>query len=160
MAEGILLKVDLENKMVPQLWLQSDDSRSYEQLKKCITYKYFAKKLDFNPNHLSLHWLSDWCPHGVYIWQKLQRESISDPLATLCPLQRYGFPRTPTAKATRLQELAGRFRPRLSPEAQNRAFAKKKVSSIQILDTALTTYIKQPTMFNNPIILCSWRRGH
>ena len=39
-------------------------------------------------------------------------------------------------KATRLQELAGCFRPRLSPDAQNRAFAKNG-SCIQILDTAL-----------------------
>ena len=44
----------------------------------------------------------------------------------LSVLERFSFFWTPAAKATRLQELAGNFRPRLSPDAQNRAFAKKK----------------------------------
>ena len=61
---------------------------------------------------------------------------IEGPLAALRVLQCFGFSRTPAAKATRLQELAGRFRPRLSPDIQNRAFVKNG-SCIQILDTAM-----------------------
>ena len=32
----------------------NDDSQSCEQLEKHVTVKYFAKKSDFNPNHLPL----------------------------------------------------------------------------------------------------------
>ena len=55
-------------------------------------------------------------------------------------LQHFDFPWTPAAKTTRLQKLVGCFRPRLSPDAQNRAFAKHK-SCTQILDRALTIII-------------------
>ena len=47
-------------------------------------------------------------------------------MAALSALQRFGFPWSPAAKATHWQELAGRFRSRLSPDAQNRASAKKR----------------------------------
>ena len=46
------------------------------------------------------------------------------------------FSGPPAKETTRLQELAGRFGPRLSPGAQNRVFVKNE-SCIQILDTAL-----------------------
>ena len=58
-------------------------------------------------------------------------------MATLSDLQRFGFPWTPAAKATRSQELAGCSLSKLSPDVQKRAFAKNR-SCIQILDTALT----------------------
>ena len=57
-------------------------------------------------------------------------------LATLNTLQSFGFPWIPATKVTRLQELAGHFRSRVSPDAQNRAFAKNG-NCIQILDTTL-----------------------
>ena len=57
-------------------------------------------------------------------------------MATLSALQQFGFSWTPAAKATWLQELAGCFSHRLSPDAQNRAFAENG-SCIQILDTTL-----------------------
>ena len=61
---------------------------------------------------------------------------IQGPLASLTTIQHFGFPQTPTANATCLQELIGHFRPRLSPDAQNSAFAKNG-GCIQILDTIL-----------------------
>ena len=45
-----------------------------------------------------------------------------------------------SCKGTLLQELAGHLRPRLSPDAQNRAFPKNW-SWIQILDTTLVLWI-------------------
>ena len=79
--------------------------------------------------------LSDWCLHGVYVWQKLWKKNISSwvfiwikfkfLLASLSALQHFGFFWTPAAKATQLQELTGHFRPRLSPDSKNMAFAKK-----------------------------------
>ena len=89
-----------------------------------------------------LEWL---CLHGVCLTVILEEKhlNLSDylnqihgPLATLNAIQRFGFFWTPAAKATCLQELAGRYRPRLSSVAQNRAFTKNG-SCIQILDTAL-----------------------
>ena len=86
--------------------------------------------------------MSTWC---ICLTEILEEKhlSLSDylnqihgPLATLSALQRFGFFWTPAAKAIRLQELAGRYRPRLSSVAQNRA-STKNGSCIQILDTAL-----------------------
>ena len=57
-------------------------------------------------------------------------------LTTLSALKGCDFYWTPAAKATLLPELAENFKPRLSPDAQIRAFAKDK-SCIQILDTIL-----------------------
>ena len=62
-------------------------------------------------------------------------------LGALSALQHFSFPRNPAAKAIRLQHLARRFRPRLSPDTQNRAFAKNR-SCIQIRDMALYVYVK------------------
>ena len=50
--------------------------------------------------------------------------------------KRFGFFLALVAKATCLQELAGRFRPRLLPDIKNRAFTKNR-TYIQILDTTL-----------------------
>ena len=61
---------------------------------------------------------------------------IEGPVVTLSALQQFGFFWIPAAKVTHLQELAGCFRPRLSLDAQNGAFAKTG-SCIQILDTTL-----------------------
>ena len=89
------------------------------------------KSLVLNPNHfpgrkcmLLLQYLSDWCPHGIYAWQKFQRKNISNwviiwvklncPMAAVSALQCFCFFWTPAVKATCLQELAGCFRPRLS----------------------------------------------
>ena len=58
------------------------------------------------------------------------------PLATLSALQHFAFFWTPAAKTIHLQELVGCFRPKLSPDTQNRAFTKNR-SSVQILDTTL-----------------------
>ena len=55
---------------------------------------------------------------------------------SLSDLQRFGFFYIPAVKAIRLQELAKRFKPRLPPDIQNRAFAKNR-SCIQILDKTL-----------------------
>ena len=62
--------------------------------------------------------------------------NLQVPLATLSILQRFGFFWTPATKTTCLQELAGRFRSRLTPDAQSRALAKNG-SCIQIPDTTL-----------------------
>ena len=62
--------------------------------------------------------------------------TLQVPLATLSTLRRFGFFCTPAAKTTCLQELAGRFRPRLTADAQSRPFAKNE-SCIQIPDTTL-----------------------
>ena len=72
--------------------------------------------------------VNNWCLHGVYVWQKLWSTSSA--------LQCFGFFWTLPGNATCLQELAGHFRPRLSPDPQNRASAKNR-SCIQILDTTL-----------------------
>ena len=136
MWKEFLLKVDVQNKMVPQLWQQW----SCEQLKKHATDKYFAKKSQtLNPNQLTLQE-----KHAIITiveWQKFWRIlwsfGYSGSLATLSALQRFGFSWTTAAKATHSQELAGHFRPRLSPDNQNRAFTKKKGSYIKILETAL-----------------------
>ena len=61
---------------------------------------------------------------------------IKGPLATLRALQRFGFFWTPAAEAICLEEFAGSFRLRLSPDAQNKVFTKNG-SCIQILDTTL-----------------------
>ena len=53
-------------------------------------------------------------------------------------IESFDFPWTPGAKATCLQESGERFRPRSSPDAQNRAFAKNG-SWIQVLHTTLKT---------------------
>ena len=70
---------------------------------------------------------------------KLSLNQIYDPLATLSAPQHFGFFRTQAAKAPHLQELVGCLRPRLSPDAQNRAFANNG-SYTQIVDTTLITY--------------------
>ena len=75
---------------------------------------------------------------------------IYGPLATLSALQCFGFFWTPAAKATRLQELAGRFRSRLSHDTQNRAFTKNR-SCIQILDTILQGPILSTIKEVNPL---------
>ena len=75
-------------------------------------------------------------------WRRVLQISILKKvrfLAQIIALQCIGFPWAPAAKATPLQELAGCFRRRLWPDAQNRAFAKNG-NCIQSLDTALTTY--------------------
>ena len=66
-------------------------------------------------------------------------------LATLIALQCFGF-WAPAAKVTGLQELAGCIRSRLSPDAQNRAFAKIE-RCIQILDTTLLALYFQGPQF-------------
>ena len=65
-------------------------------------------------------------------------------MATLSALQSFGFFWNPAAKATHLQELPGHFRSRLSPDAQNRAFAKNE-SCNQILD--ITLHVSQSYFF-------------
>ena len=121
-------------------------------VKKHVKYKYFEKNLDFETKPSSVtrtvcynynSWLT-----GVYMAYNFDKNSRGkakwlfeqnlDPFAPLSILQRFGYLCALAAKATRLQELAGRFRPRLSPDTQNRAFAKNG-SCIQILDTALDT---------------------
>ena len=64
---------------------------------------------------------------------------------------------TPAAKATCLQELTGCFRPRLSPDAQNRLFAKNE-NCIQILDTSLSiyTYKKSKKFFYIFVLFIFW----
>ena len=62
----------------------------------------------------------------------------------LSALQCFGFPWNPAAKAIRWQELAERFRPKLSPDAQDREFAKNR-SCIQILDAALRSLLSVAT---------------
>ena len=120
-----------------------DDSRNCAQLKQRVLKSYTLK-----PNHLLLQYLSDWCLHGVHCDRnsggkhlKLRDylKQIEGHLVTLSALQYFGFFWTSAAKATRLQELAGLFTPRLSPDAQNRDFAKN-ISCIQILDKPLTMH--------------------
>ena len=65
---------------------------------------------------------------------------IYSPLATLSVLHHFGFFWITAAKARDLQKLAGYLKPRLSPDAQNRAFPKNW-SCIQILDTTLVLVI-------------------
>ena len=62
-----------------------DDSRSCKKLKKRVTDKYFEKKATlwtlitfrYRKYMLPLQHLSDWCLHGVYVWQKFRRKNIS-----------------------------------------------------------------------------------
>ena len=126
-----------------------DDSRSCELLKKHVTDKYFEKVrlwtcTTFHYRKLCYHYNS-WVT-GVCMAYMFDRNSggktsqiewfFESYLRSFeyFPLQRFCFHCTPAAKATCLQELAGCFRLRLSPDTQNRAFAKSK-SCIQILDT-------------------------
>ena len=135
-----------------------DDSRIWEQLKKCVTDKYFEKYwlwtlITFcsRKRMLPLEHLIEWSLQGVYVWQKFLKKNISNWViiwikfevlwlfkcsAVLC----FGFFWTPAAKATCLQDLAGCFRRRLSPEAQSRVFVKNG-SCIQILDATLLYYM-------------------
>ena len=94
---------------------------------------------------LPLQYLSDWCLHGASFTETPQEKhpkfsdylnQIESPLATLSALERFSFFWTPAAKATCLTELTDRFRPRLLPDAQNRAFAKNG-SCPEFLDTTL-----------------------
>ena len=60
-----------------------DDSRSWEQLKKHVTDKYLIKLWTLIMPYCSkcmllLQYLSDWCLHTVYVWQKSRRKSISN----------------------------------------------------------------------------------
>ena len=107
-------------------------------------YRYFEKKVDFEPESPSVtgkvcYHYNSWVT-GIYmafIFHKrlsgwLSHLRLSDHLnqlygllAALSALQCFDFPWIPAAKAACLQELAGYFRPRLSYDAQNRAFAKK-----------------------------------
>ena len=95
--------------------------------------------------YVTLQYLSDWCLHGVY-FDRNSGGKISqvEPLSKL-NARSFGYFECSTAlwllldpscKSNLLQELAGRFRSRLSPDAQNRAFGKN-VSCIQILGTTL-----------------------
>ena len=130
--------------MVPQLWLQWWFRKLWTTEEAC--YRYILRKKSQILTQITFRYrksmlpLSDWCLHGVYIWQKFWRKNISGPLATLSALQRFDFHWTPATKATRLQELAECFRLRLSPDNQRRAFAKNG-RCIQILDTALICHI-------------------
>ena len=55
-----------------------DDSWSCDQLNKWVTDKYFEKKVrlwtlitfHYRKCMLLLQFLSDWCLHGIYLWQK------------------------------------------------------------------------------------------
>ena len=111
------------------------------------------KMLDFEPNHLSLQevyfnilYLSDWCLYGLYVWQKSRRKNIWNSVITWITFKTFDWFKCFTAlwllrdlswKATRLKKLTGHFRPRLSPDTENRAFAKNG-NCLKILDTTLT----------------------
>ena len=115
----------------------SDDSWSCEQLKKHVTDKYFEKKLRlwtlitfcYRKSMLQLQYLSDWYLHGVYVWQKFWRRNVSNwviiwirfkVIWLLWVLYSVFSSSDPSFK----EKLDGCFRPRLSPDAQKRAFAK------------------------------------
>ena len=61
------------------------DSLSCKQLQKRVTDTYFERKVGlsnlitfcYSKFMLPLQYLSDWCLHGVYVWQKFQRKNIS-----------------------------------------------------------------------------------
>ena len=74
-------------------------------------------------------------------------------MATLRALKHFGFFWTPAAEAICLQEFTECFRPRLSPDTQNKAFTKNK-SRIQILDTNLESLVGlHETLFL--VVICS-----
>ena len=80
-----------------------------------------------------LEWLvSLWCicltgiPEEKHLNLSDYLNQIKCPLATLGALQCFGSFWNPAAEAVSLQEFAGRFRRKLSPDAQNRAFTKKR----------------------------------
>ena len=110
------------------------------------------KNLALNPNHLPLQemyvtitivkWLvSKWrkclteIPEENHLRLSDYLNQIWGPLSTLDGLQHFSFPWTPATKQF-AYEMAGCLRHRLSPDAQNRAFAKNE-SCTQILDAAL-----------------------
>ena len=139
-------------KMVPRLWLLWFSKLWTEE----VCYRYFEiivfwKKVGlwtlitfcYRKCMLPLQYLSAWCLHGICLTDIPEEKclKLSDhliqiwsPLANLSALQRFGFFWTPATKTTFIQELAGRFRPRFSSDAQSRAFAKKSRSCTQILD--------------------------
>ena len=121
-----------------------DDSRSCEQMKKPVTGKYFEKKkLDLNPNQLLLQemyvaitileWLAMYI-HGIYVWQKFRRKNISNLVIIWIKFKVLWL------LYVLFSTLAWCFRPRLSPDAQNRAFAKNGCW-IQTLDMTLTCFL-------------------
>ena len=130
-----------------------DNSRSCEQLKKRVADKYFEKELDFQPKSPSVtgkvcYHYNSWVT-GVYrtyvfhinsggkIFQsKWLFESNLRSFGQFKCSTAFGLPLNPSCIGNLLQELAGCFRPRLSPDAQDRAFAKNG-SCIQIVHTAL-----------------------
>ena len=71
--------------MVPQLLLLWWFSKLWPT-KKWVIDKCFEKKnrlwtlvtFCYSKCMLPLQYLSDWCLHGVYFWQKIQRENISN----------------------------------------------------------------------------------
>ena len=137
--------------MVPQLWLLWWLSKLWKTEETCLRWKFWKKSQTLNPSHLPsqemyvtiaiLEWLmSTW----VYVWQKFRRKNISNwvivwiKFNVLWLLEVFYSALASSGpqlqRSTRLQELARCFRPRLSPEVQNRAFTKNG-SCIQILDT-------------------------
>ena len=123
------LKLTLKTK-----WCHScgccDDSWSCEQLKKCVTDKYLERKLwtlitfCYRKCMLPLQYLSDWCLHGIYIWKKFQRKNISNWVIIWIKFKVLQLLWGLYSALASSVSLAGHFRPRLSPDAQNRAFAK------------------------------------
>ena len=118
-----------------------------------VTDKYFEKKLDFESylpsatGNVSYHY-NAWVT-GVFVAYLFDRNSgrkasqiewlfesnLRSSGYFKCSTS-FGLHWTPAAKATCLQDLAGHFRSRLSPDAQNRTFAKNG-SCNQILDMTL-----------------------
>ena len=142
--------------MVPQLWLQM-----ILQVVNSSSVAYILKKSQtLNCNHLLLQEmcitiamleLREWSTLHVCLIEISQEKhlKLSDylnqthlnqgHLATLSALQCFGFFWTSAAKTTSLQEFTGCFRTTLSPDTQNRIFAKNG-SCIQLLDTTLHIY--------------------
>ena len=120
-------------------------------VKKRVTDKYLIRRWNLISRKwmLLLQYLSDWCLHIAYVWHKFWGKTSQIEWLFESNLRFFGyfecskalwlFLWTPVPKATCLQELAVCFRSRLSPDPQNRAFAKNE-SYIQILDRTLQIF--------------------
>ena len=117
-----------------------DDSRSCELLKKHVTDKYLEKKVKlwslspFITGNTCYHY-NTWVTgvYMAYIFDRNSRGKASQIEWAKSNLRSFGYFEClaalwllldPSCKGTLLQELTGHFRPRLSPDAQNRAFPK------------------------------------
>ena len=127
-------KETLENKMVTSCGC-CDDPRSSEQLKNRVTDKYFEKSLTLNTDHLPLNekyvtttvveWLAS--IYMAYLFDR-NSEGKTSQIEWLFEsnLRSFAYSKCSTAAKAALLTRAARFRPILSPDAQNRGICEQR----------------------------------